>query len=600
MNFIYQEIDSGIKICTSDVYKSFRSIEIPSEINKMPVVEIDDMAFTGCTNLQEIKLSQNLRRIGKFAFFGCSSLRHIYLPKSIEFIDNYAFRDCDKLESIELSDWVRKGDCILPPQTICYVYKFQDQERKFDGAITKIAEEMRVDVSGEFRDALLRLLDDNREPLFLTGAAGTGKTTLLNCFLKIFRCLHPCEKVLKCATTGIAANLLDGRTIHSLFRFKPGDYHPISHLIESEDPIQYYKNVNFYKTVRVLVIDEVSMLKPDLVDAIDEALRRLKQQSDIPFGGVKIIFVGDLGQLPPIYTQNRDRYEKDYGSSAPYFFDAKVLETYKKRINKFVISLKKVRRQKDYSFIEALTHLRSGDLTEKDVCLFSSCYNENNDKTPLLERTTIYPLKKDVNDLNLACLNQLDGDEKQFIGVFTYHVKKETDPRLFDLSKKKEREIKEDKCKYQYNLRLKKGARVMLLKNSQKDGYNNGSCGVIDSFGGEDSIPYINVRLLESHRSVKIFQEKEEYVESKCVNGKEESFRYASFFQFPLRLAWAITIHKSQGQTHDEVFMDVSKSFECGQVYTAFSRIKTLNGLRLLRPFSTKGIYVDSRVKPFL
>ena len=601
MDFSYKTIDSQIKICASETYRDCYSIVIPEKINGMPVVEIGDMAFSGCKKLREVIIEDGVERIGKFAFFECISLESVQLPNSVQRVDDNSFRECRNLKKIRLSDKVILGEGVFPTTCVCEIYKYKAQEAEWEPVLRDVAKERGIDLSDEYKGAFRRLISDDKAPVFLTGAAGTGKTTLLSCFLEVFQRVYPRDRILKCAYTGVAANLLNGRTIHSRFQFDPNFYRPTSGL-----SVNSYRILNFYKMVKIVVIDEASMLTPDLVDAIDQALRRLKRETQLPFGGVKIIFVGDLGQLPPVYKANIERYENDYGSRRPYFFDAHVLKKYKDNLSKFVISLKKVRRQHEGSFIRALMNLRAGRLEQEDVCLFSSCYSSDNQNVSPLKRTTLYTKNYAANHENEKCLNQLEAREIQVVGQFCNHVEP-GDRELFEQAQKRKKDVENGKCRYQYLLRLKKGARVMLLKNNLKGGYHNGSCGIIESFGsdfGKDDSTlennFVEVRLLSSGRIVRVVRDVEEFCETRSVNNVEKKIRYASFSQYPLKLAWAITVHKSQGQTYDQLFIDVSGAFECGQVYTAFSRVKTQAGLRLLAPFSTEGISVDERVYPFL
>lgn len=601
MELVYEITNSQIKICSSEDYRLLGEITIPSRINNYPVVEICDAAFSDCKNLQKIIFPDTLKKIGKFAFFGCTSLKEIELPESVHIVDENAFRDCP-LESIRLSDYVTVKANAIPNTCLRIRYK-SSALMTWENRLEYVAEQMHINVSEEFKKAFEKLIADDKAPVFLTGAAGTGKTTLLTCLLHIFPDVYPNKKVLRCATTRIAAMLLNGRTVHSQFRFK-SEYSPESGLLQGPN---IYKIHNFYKSVKMLIIDEVSMLTPDLLDAIDRALRQLKQNPTERFGGVKVIFVGDLGQLPPVYKRddpNLSRYEAEYGNQCPYFFDAHVLKESLEQPFRFTLSLKKVLRQQDTAFVNALDHLRSGQLTQEDEMLFNSCYHMENRKIPAIKRTTLFPKKEDVNKTNNDCLARLPGEKVSLLGKFTVLANQDKHPQLYAQARKIENGIKKDKGRYPFEVTLKQGARVMILKNNLTEGYCNGSIGIVDSFSINNNaqMNFINVKLLDSNRIVKVYRETESFSENlkgSQLNPSEE-FTYATFEQFPLKLAWAITVHKSQGQTYSELFMDLREAFACGQVYTAFSRIKTLAGLRLLSPFTPDTVYVDERIRPFL
>lgn len=470
----------------------------------------------------------------------------------------------------------------------------------WEEALNSVTQQLNINISSEFKNIFAQLINDNEEPLFLTGAAGTGKTTLMNCLLNAFPLVYPNSVLLKCAATGVAANLLNGRTIHSQFQFPPREYSPTSNLLQKNS----FKITNFYKSVKMLIIDEVSMVRPDLIDAINQTLQKLREISDKPFGGVKVIFVGDLGQLPPVYKfddENNPYYKRDYGSENPYFFDAHILEKYKNNLASFVISLKTIYRQHELSFVNALTHLRCGKLKTEDIRLFTTCYKQINKTVPLLNRTTLFSINKRVNKTNSICLSQLPTKAVQIKGIFTYHIDENEKPNLYALAKKLEKSVKDNDGQYPFILDLKEGARVMLLKNNKQNGYYNGSFAIIESFCEENNeIISIKVKLLETGNTVEVSRERQEFFEILQVNGEKKKITYATFEQFPLKLAWAITVHKSQGQTYSELFMDLREAFECGQVYTAFSRVKTLAGLRLLSPFTPDTVYVDERIRPFL
>jgi hypothetical protein len=417
----------------------------------------------------------------------------------------------------------------------------------------------------------------DEEPIvFVTGPAGVGKSILMRKLEEAWRNRYPSSKIAKLAPTGVAAVHIEGRTIHSFFIFNPSEVAPKSEVAENFrgffsgqkhlSPTQI-KQVDDCRHTGLLLVDEISMVRPDLIDSMDAALRCLKRSKAI-FGGCKVVFFGDLGQLPPIYKEEWERrwFKAHYGVECPYFFEAKVFKG-NPRFSPICwpVHLTRVFRQDDVRFVAALQRLRCGEMTDEDVELFDSRYDEHNIRVPARERTTLFCRNVAVNNLNNACLAELPGPTRSFRIVVTGEAGK-FDPKRF---------------KYQEILTLAIGARVMILKNGLPD-YHNGTVGIV-TFMQDDRI---GVRSCMSGGIFVIERDTVEFRDPSKATTENERRKggpvVGSYSQFPLKLAWAVTIHKCQGQTFDDAYIDVSGNFAMGHVYTAFSRVRSLDGLHLL------------------
>ena len=408
--------------------------------------------------------------------------------------------------------------------------------------------------------------------LFVTGRAGTGKTTLLRYVAESSQ-----KNTVVVAPTGIAAINAGGVTIHSFFKLPFAPFIPS--VIEAKKLIAGQKmRAEFRSVIRsvdMIIIDEVSMLRADILDAIDVVLRHYRN-SKFPFGGVQMVFFGDMYQLPPVCVNDEWFILKDYYST-PYFFSAKVFE--KQEI--VCLELDKIFRQRDADFVEILNQVRNNNISKENFNRLNDRYTpdfdlENNQDFVVL--TTHNAVSDDINESRL-----IDIDSKTFI---------------FDAA------IKGDFPEYLYPVEqqivLKKGARVMFTANDHINPerlYYNGKMGTVVELednnvyvtcDGEDDPIQVNYETWENNTFS--YNRKENSVDVKTIG---------TFTQLPLRLAWAITIHKSQGLTFQKVAIDAANSFTSGQVYVALSRCTSLDGIVLLSPINRNSIMVDSRIQRF-
>lgn len=413
---------------------------------------------------------------------------------------------------------------------------------------------------------LIKLLENSQEHVFLTGNAGTGKTTLINDLRQVTE-----KNIAVVAPTGVAAVNIKGETIHSFFGFAPNMTQE-----KAKQDASRTKKTKIYQGLDILVIDEISMVRADLLDCIDVFLQQVRKKRS-PFGGVKVIMVGDLHQLPPVVTSSEQAALNSlYGS--PFFFSSHVFEKITNGLFRqlIVIELTTIYRQKDPKFIEILNKIRHNLILEEDLEILNkySLDSESLDDYVLL--TTINDTADRVND---ARLRQIDGP----LHVFHAHV-------IGDFSEKQ--------APAGMEISLKTGAKVMLLNNDTNDRWINGTIGTLYRVSKDEVYVKLENGEIEKIEPVTWNAYKTSFNEEK---NKIESFEVGSFKQMPLRLAWAITIHKSQGKTFQKVAVDFGRgTFAHGQAYVALSRATSLQGLRLVQPLAKYHIIVDPRVQEFL
>jgi hypothetical protein len=416
--------------------------------------------------------------------------------------------------------------------------------------------------------------------LFLTGKAGTGKTTFLK-FIKE----QTQKNTVVVAPTGVAAINAGGVTMHSFFQlpfvpFSPKEL-PLFDQTNRIDKHGLLKNLRFNKqklellrNLELLIIDEASMLRADMLDAIDAILRYTRNRQKLPFGGVQVLFIGDLFQLPPVVSDEEWSMLKEWYHS-PFFFSAHVLETHPP----LFIELKKIYRQSEASFISLLNHIRHNQLDPVDLQLLHSLYKPNaeanSDKTITL---TTHNFQADR--INKQALESLPGKTYRYSGQI-------------------EGDFSEKALPTEMELTLKVGAQVMFIKNDPEleKRYFNGKLATVKAL----SATSISLVLADSNLELNLSLEKwsnVRYVLNQ-ESSKIEEEELGSFSQYPIRLAWAITIHKSQGLTFDKAIIDAGASFAAGQVYVALSRCRTLEGLVLSSPITAQSIKSDARIIEF-
>ncbi|MDA0208297.1 MAG: DEAD/DEAH box helicase [bacterium] len=410
-------------------------------------------------------------------------------------------------------------------------------------------------------DAAMKAMEETNDLLFITGQAGTGKSTLLQEFRSKTK-----KQLAVLAPTGVAALNVYGQTIHSFFGFPPEITPASVHKLSK-------KYAETMRAVETIIIDEISMVRADLLDCIDASLRIHRNDSQ-PFGGVQMIFIGDLYQLPPVLQrEERAYFSQEYAS--PYFFSAHVLEHAELQ----TIELKHVYRQTDDRFLDLLRHVRARTINNDHVAVF----NERVDsKVEALDHIHVTTTNKAADDRNRISLDRLSGKAWVFDGDLSGSFGKRTLPAPAILT-------------------LKEGARVMMTNNDGQKRWVNGSIGVVKrikkELGGTVSI---EVKIGEKTETVKRHSwEKNEYFFDEEEGGMNAT-SVGSFTQFPLTLAWAVTIHKSQGKTFDKVVIDMGRgAFAHGQFYVALSRARTLDGIILRQPFRTSDIILDQHVANF-
>ncbi|WP_306351198.1 helix-turn-helix domain-containing protein [Flavobacterium sp. '19STA2R22 D10 B1'] len=425
----------------------------------------------------------------------------------------------------------------------------------------------------------LRFINQTHKSIFLTGKAGTGKTTLLR---KIIEATH--KNVVVVAPTGIAALNAGGTTIHSQFQLPFGGFIPEFGTppsfdkvkFETKDTLRRHFNMSgqrkaVIRAMELLIIDEVSMLRADLLDAVDWCIRNVRK-NDKPFGGVQVLFIGDLLQLPPIVKPEEWFYLKNYYQSI-FFFNARVIQ----QNPLLYIELTKIYRQNDQRFIEILNNLRNNQITVENLAVLNEFVNPDFDTKMNPGYITLTTHNSQADQINAVALTELERPlfsyEAEVVGDFPIH--------LFPL---------------ELNLELKVGAQVMFVKNdmSLDKNYFNGKMGVIESLSDGE----IMVHFKEENKTIEVdryeWQNIRYSVDEMSKEIKEEVL--GTFVHYPLKLAWAITVHKSQGLTFDKAVLDVSRVFAPGQAYVALSRLRSLEGLILLSEMRMNGISNDQNV----
>lgn len=418
----------------------------------------------------------------------------------------------------------------------------------------------------EVFDLAYRFVTETSENIFLTGKAGTGKTTFLK-FLK-----NNCSKnVIVAAPTGVAAINAGGVTLHSLFQLP---FHPFLPTARSKEDLLSKLKYNgqrqqLLRKMELLVIDEISMVRCDVIDAIDTILRSVRRRFDLPFGGVQMLCIGDLYQLPPVAPRNDWSILQEYYSS-PFFFDSYVI----REQMPLLIELTTIYRQKEHSFVNLLNKVRNNYMDADDFEDLHMRYLPDFRPGEEEKYITLTSHNNQADQINARELNKLLAPSTIYKAIIDGDFAENNYPAEGDLI-------------------LKEGAQVMFLKNdvvSKK--YFNGKIGVVKKLFKEEILVdcdgediYVMPETWENNR----------YVLNR-EDGKLEQENLGSFTQFPLRLAWAITIHKSQGLTFERVMIDAGAAFSSGQVYVALSRCTSLEGIVLLSKIPAEAIYSNENV----
>jgi len=424
----------------------------------------------------------------------------------------------------------------------------------------------QIEINEQFRHAL-DIMEDTDRDVFITGRAGTGKSTLLEYFRHVTR-----KKVAVLAPTGVAALNVKGQTIHSFFRFKPGITPDRVRKLRSDKD-----NKSVYHKLDAIVIDEISMVRADLLDCVDRFLRLNGPEADKPFGGIQMAFIGDLYQLPPVVTGGeRTVFQSLY--ETPYFYGARVFDSFDMEF----VELEKIYRQHDEQFITLLNGIRNNSVTEKGLELLNRRYQPEFEPSPddfYVYLTTTNRLAEEINSKRLAVLN---GKLYTFTGSIEGDFGREYLPTKIDLQ-----------CKV--------GAQVMMLNNDTRGRWVNGSIGKITGITQNRKGEHVIIAELADGDEVEIAPFTWEIFRFFVDGGQLQSEVVGKFTQYPLMLAWAVTIHKGQGKTFDRVIIDIGRGiFAHGQMYVALSRCTTLEGIILKKLALKKHIWTNYQVMDFL
>ena len=420
----------------------------------------------------------------------------------------------------------------------------------------------QIEKTEEFKRVLVAVEDENTDFVFVSGVAGTGKSTLIGLARNL-----PAKNVIVVAPTGIAAMNIGGTTIHSTFRLPFGP--------APEPAKQFGKGAELLARVDLLIIDEISMVKADVLDAISLSLQR-HRKSERPFGGVKVAVFGDLFQLAPVVEEDDDSILKELGYKSNFFFEAKCFKGLRTRF----FQLTRTFRQTDPEFATVLNNIRTGrNIVESIKYINERCVTSDGLDDVSLTLTT---RTANAETRNIQRLGELHGDEEVF--------KASSTGEYFENKLDKQLPAPEE-------LKLKIGARVLFTKNNYPY-WINGTLGTVENIRDD----FIQVRI-DGGDKVVVNREVWEHFKHSIdeETGKIKREAVATFTQFPLRLGWAVTIHKSQGLTLDSCTVDVGEdgAFVHGQAYVALSRCKTVEALRLKSPLQPSDIILHQSVLKF-
>lgn len=428
----------------------------------------------------------------------------------------------------------------------------------------------------------LRFINQTQRSVFLTGKAGTGKTTLLR---EIIETTH--KNTVVVAPTGIAALNAGGVTIHSMFQLPFGGFIPDNSAPNFSEGSKFETKVSLrrhfkisalkksvIRNMELLIIDEVSMLRADLLDAMDFMMQTVRKKNN-PFGGVQVLFIGDLLQLPPVIRDDEWRILKNY-YQGKFFFHSHVVQ----QNPPLYIELDKIFRQTDDAFISVLNNLRNNQISNEDIAALNQYVQPDFDLKANKGYITLTTHNTKADLMNTDALDSLEGKEwlysPEIIGDFP--------DKIFPV---------------EAQLRLKEGAQIMFVKNdlSFDKKYFNGKMGIIKSLSAKE----ILVHFPEENKTIEVEKYEWQNIRYKVNNTTKEIEEevLGTFVHYPIKLAWAITVHKSQGLTFDKAALDVSQVFLPGQAYVALSRLRSLQGLILLSPLQMNGISNDQDVMDY-
>jgi uncharacterized protein YpbB len=428
----------------------------------------------------------------------------------------------------------------------------------------------------------LRFINQTQRSVFLTGKAGTGKTTLLR---EIIETTH--KNTVVVAPTGIAALNAGGVTIHSMFQLPFGGFLPDNSAPDFSENTKFetktslrrhFKMSGLKKSVirnlELLIIDEVSMLRADLLDAIDFMMQTVRKKNS-PFGGVQVLFIGDLLQLPPVIRDDEWQTLKKY-YKGKFFFHSQVVQ----QNPPLYIELDKIFRQSDDAFISVLNNLRNNQISKEDIATLNQYVQPNFDLKTNKGCITLTTHNSKADTMNTEALESLEGKE----WLYSPELTGDFPDKIFPVE-----EV----------LKLKVGAQIMFVKNdlSFDKKYFNGKMGVIKSLSAKEILVFFP----EENKTIEVEKYEWQNIRYK-VNATTKDIEdevLGTFVHYPIKLAWAITVHKSQGLTFDKAALDVSQVFLPGQAYVALSRLRSLKGLVLLSPLQMNGISNDQDVMDY-